>query len=53
MKFDIKKKRKVKTILMEHFNGIPFQKSRPANKEHTNQPNIPGLIKIFWDAVLV
>jgi hypothetical protein len=23
---------------MEHFNGILFQKSGPANKQHTNQP---------------
>jgi hypothetical protein len=27
----------VKTIVMEHFNGILFHKSRPANKQHTNQ----------------
>ena len=25
---------------MEHFNGILFHNSRPANKEHTNQPTI-------------
>jgi len=24
---------------MEHFNGILFHKSGPANKQHTNQPN--------------
>ena len=23
---------------MEHFNGILFHKSGPANKQHTNQP---------------
>ena len=23
---------------MEHFNGIVFHKSEPANKQHTNQP---------------
>jgi hypothetical protein len=28
----------VKTIVMEHFNGILFHKSGPANKQHTNQP---------------
>ena len=28
----------VKNIVMEHFNGILFQKSGPANKQHTNQP---------------
>ena len=27
----------VKTIVMEHFTGILFHKSRPANKQHTNQ----------------
>jgi hypothetical protein len=27
----------VKTIVMEHFNGILFHKSGPANKQHTNQ----------------
>ena len=27
----------VKTIVMEHFNGILFHKSAPANKQHTNQ----------------
>jgi hypothetical protein len=27
----------VKTIIMEHFNGILFHKSGPANKQHTNQ----------------
>jgi hypothetical protein len=26
------------TIVMEHFNGILFLKSGPANKQHTNQP---------------
>ena len=30
----------VKTIVMEHFNGILFHKSGPANKQHTNQPNL-------------
>ena len=28
----------VKTMVMEHFNGILFHKSEPANKQHTNQP---------------
>ena len=27
----------VKTMVMEHFNGILFHKSGPANKQHTNQ----------------
>jgi hypothetical protein len=27
----------VKTIVMEHFNGIFFHKSGPANKQHANQ----------------
>ena len=27
----------VKTIVMEHFNGILFLKSGPANKQHTNK----------------
>ena len=27
----------VKTIVMEHFNGILFHKSGPANKQHINQ----------------
>ena len=26
----------VKTIVMEHFKGIFFHKSGPANKQHTN-----------------
>ena len=30
-------RRKVKTIVMEHFNDFPFHKSGPANKQHTNQ----------------
>ena len=30
----------VKTIVMEHFNGILFYKSGPANKQHTNQSSI-------------
>jgi hypothetical protein len=29
----------VKTIVMEHFNGILFQKSGPGNKQHTNIMN--------------
>ena len=38
----------MKTIIMEHFNGILFHKSGPANKQHTNQPttniaNIAGI----------
>ena len=28
----------MKTIVMEHFNGILFHKSGPANEQHTNQP---------------
>ena len=31
---------KEKTIVLEHFNGILFHKSRHANKQHTNQSNI-------------
>ena len=27
----------VKTMVMEHFNGILFHKSAPVNKQHTNQ----------------
>jgi hypothetical protein len=27
----------VKTIVMEHFNGILIHKSGPVNKQHTNQ----------------
>ena len=34
---------------MEHFNGILFQKSGPANKQHTNQPTY--LIKIVVTAL--
>ena len=30
-------RRKVKTIVMEHFEGIIFLKFGPANKQHTNQ----------------
>jgi hypothetical protein len=33
----------VKIIVMEHFNGILFQKSGPINKQHTNQPTTKGL----------
>jgi len=32
------RREQVKSIVMEHFNGILFHKSRPANKQHTNQP---------------
>jgi hypothetical protein len=28
----------VKTMVLEHLNGILFHKSGPANKQHTNQP---------------
>ena len=28
----------VKTIVIEHFNGILFHKFGPANKQHTNKP---------------
>ena len=28
----------VKTMVMEHFNGILFHKYGPANKQYTNQP---------------
>ena len=34
----------VKTIVMEHFNGILFHKFGTANKQHTNQPTIDWLI---------
>ena len=30
------KRGQVKTIVMEHFNGIVLHKSGPANKQHTN-----------------
>ena len=30
----------VKTIAMEHFNGILFHKSRSANKQHTTHPSL-------------
>jgi hypothetical protein len=30
----------LKTIVMDHFNGILFHKSGPANKQHTNQSSI-------------
>ena len=33
-------RRKVKTIVMEHFNVILFHKSGPANKHYTNQSSI-------------
>ena len=32
-----KEEDKWKTLVMEHFNGILFHKSGPANKQHTNQ----------------
>ena len=32
-----KRKGQVKAIVMEHFKGILFHKSGPANKPHTNQ----------------
>ena len=28
----------MKTIVIEHFNGILYHKSGPVNKQHTNQP---------------
>ena len=31
------RRRRVKTIVMEHFNGILFHKSGPANKHHIYQ----------------
>ena len=31
---------KAKTIVMEHFNGILFHKSGPANKQHINQSQL-------------
>ena len=34
---DQERRGQVKTIVMEHVNGILFHKSRPANKQHTNQ----------------
>ena len=30
----------VDTIVTEHFNDILFQKSEPANKQHTNQSKL-------------
>ena len=35
--FHQERRRQVKTIAMEHFNGILFHMSEPANKQHTNQ----------------
>jgi hypothetical protein len=35
-----KRRGQVKTIVMEHFNGILFHKSGLANKQHTNQSHI-------------
>ena len=35
--FHLERRGQVKTIVMEHFNGILFHKSEPANKQHTNQ----------------
>ena len=40
----------VKTIVMELFKGIPFHESGPANKQHTNQPNV--LIKAYLKRVI-
>jgi hypothetical protein len=40
------KRRQVKTIVMEHFNGILFHKSGLANKQHTNRPTMISLIWI-------
>jgi len=31
------RREQVKTIVMEHFNGILFHKSGPANKQHTKR----------------
>jgi hypothetical protein len=31
------RREQLKTMVMEHFNGILFHKSGPANKQHTNQ----------------
>ena len=41
------KRRQVKTIVMEHFNGILFHKSGPAIKQHTNHQSLiaPGQLK--------
>ena len=45
----------VKTIVMEHFNGILFHKSGPANKQHTNHSlihnnrfDINNIVTVFW-----
>ena len=40
----------VKTMVMVHFNGILFNKSEPANKQNTNQPNMCCLIIFSNDA---
>ena len=34
--FHQQRRGQVNTILMEHFTGILFQKSDPANEQHTN-----------------
>ena len=39
------RREQVKTIEMEHFNGILFQKSRPANKQQTNQSSLYHFIE--------
>jgi len=35
--FQNERRGQVKTIVMEHFNGILFHKFGSANKQHTNQ----------------
>jgi hypothetical protein len=35
----------VKTLVMEHFNGIPSHKSGPTNKQHTNHSH-KGIYKM-------
>jgi hypothetical protein len=36
---------------MEHFNGILFHKSGPANKQYTNQPNLDQSMDVLFNAV--
>jgi hypothetical protein len=42
------RKGQVKTTVMEHFNGILFHKSGPANKQHTNQPTPVKSFYIYY-----
>ena len=44
----------VNTIVMEHFNGILFHKSGPANKQHSIQPtNQPIYEELFSTEVCI